>query len=238
VKQNKDFVEDGFKAVKMKVGKRGSEGIVERVKAVRDVIGPEVALMVDANNGWSVQTAIKMVKRLERYDVYWLEEPIIADDVEGYAKVCAASDIPIATGESHYTKYDFKTLIERKAVDIIQADATKVGGITEWMKVAAIAEAWGIPMAPHAYPQIHTSLAAAVPNGLIVECIEGFIEGRPYQLMPWREPILPKNGYVEPNNRPGLSTDIDEEFIEEHRGRTVVLGRMSTARGMNWPPFL
>jgi L-alanine-DL-glutamate epimerase-like enolase superfamily enzyme len=238
VEQNNGFVNDGFKAVKMKIGRRGSAEIVERVKAVRTAIGSEIALMVDANNGWSIQTAIKMAKKLERFDIFWIEEPIIADDVEGYAKLCATTDIPIATGESHYTKHDFKLLIERKGVDIVQADATKMGGVTEWMKVAAIAEAWGLPMAPHAYPQIHTSLVAAVPNGLIVEFINGFIAGKPYQLLPWLNPTIPKNGYVEPLENPGLGLEIDEEAVMQYRSDNVDPGTFSTNRGKNWPPFL
>jgi len=234
VEQSRSFVKDGFKAVKMKIGRRDAEEILERVKAVRDAVGLKVALMVDANNGWSVQTAIKMARRLERYDVYWLEEPIIADDIEGYAKLCASTDVPIATGESHYTKYEFKELIERKAVDIVQADVTKVGGITEWMKVAAIAEAWGLPMAPHAISQIHTPLVAAIPNGLIVECIRGFVARKPL----WRDPIIPKDGYVECIDKPGLGLEIDEAVVKEYRAKPVALGGFSTTRGSNWPPFL
>jgi D-arabinonate dehydratase len=238
VEQNRQFVKDGLKAVKMKIGHQNLEEDLERIKAVRDVIGYGVKLMVDANNGWSVQTAIEMARRMERYDIYWLEEPILADDIDGYTELCAAVDIPIATGESHYTRHEFKELIQRKAVDIVQADATKVGGITEWMKVAVMADAFGLPVAPHWYSQLHTPLTAAVPNGLIVECSTDIIAGRPYQVIPWRDPIVSRDGYVEPLNRPGLGLEIDEEAVREYKARKVESGKFVTTKGWRWPPFL
>jgi L-alanine-DL-glutamate epimerase-like enolase superfamily enzyme len=238
VEQNRIFIRDGFKAVKMKVGHQNLDEDLERIRIVRDVIGYDIKLMVDANNGWSVQTAIKMAKRMEKYEIYWLEEPILADDLEGYIEVCASVDVPIAAGESHYTRYEFKELIQRKAVDIVQADAAKVGGITEFMKVAALADAFGLPMAPHWHSQLHTPLVAAIPNGLIVECATDVIAGRPYQTQPWKYPIIPRDGYVKPLDRPGVGLEIDEAAISEYQVQRVEAGEFITDRGWRWPPFL
>ncbi|UCD72776.1 MAG: mandelate racemase/muconate lactonizing enzyme family protein [Candidatus Bathyarchaeota archaeon] len=214
VKIHETFVEEGYKAVKMKVGKKDHNEDLERVKAVRDAIGDDIDLMVDANNSWGVQTAIRMGKKLERYDLYWLEEPVRAEDMDGLAKVAASIEIPLATGESEYTKYGFKELIERKAVDIVQADVSRVGGITEWMKIAAFAEAWNLPMAPHARPDIHAHLAAAIPNGLIVEVFT--TEFDPLQFDYWTDPWhKPKDGYIELADTAGIGLEVNEETINK-----------------------
>jgi D-arabinonate dehydratase len=227
VKVHQTFIEEGYKAVKMKIGKRDHSEDLKRVKAVRDVIGDDVDLMVDANNGWGVQTAIKMGKRLERYDLYWLEEPVRADDIDGLAKVAASIEIPLATGESEYTKHGFRELIERKAVDIVQADDSKVGGITEWIKVATYAEAWNLPMAPHARPDIHAHLTAAVPNGLIVEVFT--TEFDPLQFDYWVNPWhKPKNGYIELPETAGIGLEINEETVDKYRGVKETISKRRT----------
>jgi L-alanine-DL-glutamate epimerase-like enolase superfamily enzyme len=238
IEQNRMFTKDGLTAVKMKIGHQDLDQDLERIKIVRETVGPKVKLMVDANNGWSLQTAQDMARRMSKYDIYWLEEPILADDIDGYATLCASTDIPIAAGESHYTRHEFKELIQRKAVDIVQADATKVGGVTEWMKIASLADSFGLPMAPHWYSQLHTPLTAAIPNGLIVECATDVVEGRPYQVCPWRDPIVPNDGYVEPLNRPGLGLEIDEAEVDKYRAKQTKPGEFATTKGWRWPPFL
>jgi D-arabinonate dehydratase len=227
VKVHRTFVEDGYKAVKMKVGKKDHGEDLKRVKAVRDVVGDNIDLMVDANNSWGVQTAIKMGKRLERYDLYWLEEPVRAEDIDGLAKVAASIEIPLATGESEYTKYGFKELIERKAVDIVQADVSRVGGVTEWMKIAAYTEAWNLPLAPHARPDIHAHLAAAIPNGLIVEVFTP--EFDPLQFDCWINPWhKPKDGYIELQEMAGIGLEINEETVGKHQGDEGLPSRRRT----------
>ncbi|MBL7118423.1 mandelate racemase/muconate lactonizing enzyme family protein [Candidatus Bathyarchaeota archaeon] len=216
VKVHQTFVEEGYKAVKMKVGRKDHNEDLERVKTVRDAIGDDINLMVDANNSWSVRNTIRMAKKLERYDIYWLEEPVRAEDIDGLAKVAASIEIPLATGESEYTKYGFKELIGRKAVDIVQADATRVGGITEWIKIASYAEAWNLPMAPHARPDVHAHLAAAIPNGLIVEVFT--LEFDPLQFEYWVEPWhRPKDGYIQLPDKAGLGLEISEETVNKYR---------------------
>lgn len=236
VKQCSTFVGDGFKAMKIKVGKRDWKEDLRRVGAVRDAIGYDIDLMVDANNAWGVSTAKRMARKLESYEIYWLEEPIMADNISGLAEVAAVTEIPIAVGESEYTKHGFKELIERKAVDIVQADATKVGGITEWRKVAVLAEAFGLPVAPHGFDQVHAPLVAPLPNGLIVEYIQSFTE-----CWPLIDPIRPKDGYMQLTDKPGLGFNIDKKAIKEsqeqrHKETKPYYG-MKTKRGWMWPPY-
>jgi L-alanine-DL-glutamate epimerase-like enolase superfamily enzyme len=171
------FVEKGFNAIKMKVGSLTIDEDVRRVKAVRESIGDSINLIVDANNAYAVGQAIKIGRKLEKYDVYWFEEPVWVDDVRGCADVAKALDVPIAAGQNEYTRYGFRDLIENRAVDIVQPDVTVIGGISEWLKVAGMASAFNIPIAPHwdgsiGMPwdqEVHTHLAAVVPSVLRVE---------------------------------------------------------------------
>jgi len=169
--------------------------------------------MVDANNSWSVDIAIKMARRLEGYEVYWLEEPVIADEIDGLAKVVALTDVPIAVGESEYTKYGFKQFIERKSVQIVQADATKCGGVTEFRKIAAIAEAWNLPVCPHADHYIHTPLVVAIPNSLFVEYHVDVFGAMGEKFFVDR--LIRRNGEMEPSSRPGFVMVLNEKAIEE-----------------------
>lgn len=225
VKEQMSWVNEGFKAVKMKVGRRDSREDVERVKAVREAVGNDIDLMVDANNGWSVSTAIRMAKRFEHYDVRWLEEPVVAEDYDGYARIAAATEIPVAGGESEYTKFGFKELFLKHCIDICQADVGKVGGITEYVKVAAMAEAFNIPMCPHGLGLVTSHCVAATPNGMLVEFFDGnrysnttirkFQEDTGDRFMP--HSIRPVKGWIDLPKVPGLGLDPDHEAIEEYR---------------------
>ena len=166
------YVERGMKAVKMKVGKdfgQSEQEDVARLAAVREAVGPDVQIYIDANNGYYAKQAIRMARIFEQYNVGWFEEPVLADDIEGLAAVAKAIDIPVATGEHEYTKYGFRDLIARGGADIVQPDVGRVGGITEWMKVAHLAHAFNLPVAPHAYQLIHLHMACATPNLKVVE---------------------------------------------------------------------
>ena len=167
------YVELGARAVKMKIGALPIPEDVRRVKAVREAIGPDIKLLVDANCAYRVYEAIQMAKRIEAYDPFWFEEPIAPDDYRGFRRIAEATTIPIATGENEYTRYGFRDLIAANGVAILNADAKHLGGVTEFMKVAALAQAYDLDIAPHGAQEIHVHLVAAIANGLILEFYGG-----------------------------------------------------------------
>jgi len=165
-----DFVADGFTAVKMKSGRLSPSQEEARVAAAREAVGDDIELTLDINNGWQdFATAMKYVPRLEKYDLYWIEEPFAADDIANHARLARATRVPIATGEAESGRWRFKELIMQGAATILQTDATVCGGISEWRRIAGTAASFGIPMAPHAWHDIHVHLLGSVTNGLILE---------------------------------------------------------------------
>lgn len=219
------YVQLGAGAVKMKVGGLSVREDVERVKAVREVIGDEVALMVDANCAYRYFEAIGFARRIEEYDPYWFEEPVQPDDYEGLRKIAAATSIPLAAGENEYTKHGFRDLISTQAVGILNPDARYMGGVTEFMKVAAMAQAHGLDICPHGDQQAHLQLLGAIPNSR-------FIEFYPEQIMPMaaraylNAPSLNSNGTVTVPETPGAGLDPDFKALEPYRigGQNVLAG--------------
>ena len=205
----------GARAIKMKIGAVSLREDEKRVKAVREVIGDEVDLLVDANNAYNTYQATQMAHRLEEYDAFWFEEPVSPDNIGGSAEVAASSDIPIATGENEYTRWGFRDLIEARAADIINADAQVLGGITEFRKVADLASAYEIPVAPHGSQGVHVHLVAAIPNGLIVEYYEK--NTNPLEGMMFDQSLELVNGQVSPPKRPGLGVELNEKALEPYR---------------------
>lgn len=214
------YAGEGFGAIKVKVGKASPAEDIARVGAVREAIGDSVKLMVDANGAWDTMTAVLMARKLERFDLHWIEEPVMPDNLEGYEAVAAATSTPIAAGENEYTRYDFKELLQRKVLKVIQPDVTRVGGVTEWMKIAHMAEAFGVPCAPHAVQEIHAHLVAAVPNATFVEyyapdhALQRFLD---QLFLEPRETKLVRSGHILPPARPGLGLQISGEVLEKFR---------------------
>jgi D-arabinonate dehydratase len=204
------------KAVKIKIGGVSMKEDVERVRVVRETIGPDVKLLVDANNAFTVYEAIKMAQKIERYDIFWFEEPVAPDDYRGHARVQRSTGIPVATGENEYTRYGFRDLIERESASILNADAQILGGITEFMTVAALASSHDIPIAPHGSQEIHIHLVSAIDNGLILEYYRKSVD-------PLRDKIfltslsLDSEGCVMVPDRPGLGVEPNFELLEKHR---------------------
>jgi L-alanine-DL-glutamate epimerase-like enolase superfamily enzyme len=213
VREMVDFAEHGFGAVKMKVGwdRVGMQHDVERVRAVREAIGPNVDLMVDVNHAWLPYEAIRFARQIEQYNPYWLEEPVDPWDHRGCAEVARALDIPVATGENVATRYMFRDMVEAGAVDIVQADALYCGGITEWRRIAAHASAYSLPMAPHGNAHVGSHCVGGVSNGLIVEVgmYAGRVPGRPAMLAP----LVVEGSYVDLGDEPGFGFKIDREAI-------------------------
>lgn len=212
------FVEDGFRAVKMKVAGAPFKEDVARVRAVRAAIGPEVELLIDANHAWTPSEAILFARAVEDQRISWLEEPVYPWDYRGCAEVARALDIPVATGENVTLLTPFRDLIDARAADIIQADPLYCGGITEWRKIAAYAQAHNLPMAPHGNPHIGAHCVAAVPNGLIVEV--GLYAGRRPARPPIVAPLTVVDGMITMSDEPGHGFVIDRDAIRwnmEHR---------------------
>jgi L-alanine-DL-glutamate epimerase-like enolase superfamily enzyme len=204
------YVQRGFKAVKIKVGSQDSRRDVERVKMVRQAIGDDILLMIDANQGWSPPQAIAVSKQLQDFNIFWLEEPVAKDDLDGYARVAAKSDIPIATGEREFSIPMLRELMERKAVAIVQPDVLRIGGITQAVKVAHLAEAFNLQVATHFYKEIDIHLLASLRNGLFLE------------YFPWIDDLLVSpleiaGGMARVPEGPGLSLELKPEAIQEYQ---------------------
>lgn len=209
------YVDKGFKALKMRIGGASLREDLERVKAVREAVGDDIALMVDANHAYTVPEAIKAGKKFEKYEIYWFEDPVWPDDYSGLAKVADALDVPIATGELEFLRYGFKELIAHGSADILLIDATVVGGISEWIKVANMASAWNIPIAPHWEQEVHMHLAAAFQNVLWLEFFpreDGIrLEDRLY-----KEYFEPVQGVLKLPDKPGLGLELDRESLKKY----------------------
>lgn len=217
VEEQTGYVERGIPRVKMKVAKdfgRSEAEDLKRLAAVRKAVGDDVEIFVDANNGYYAKQAIAMSKRFEEYNVRWFEEPVLADDIQGLAEISRATTIPVATGEHEYTKYGFKELIAQGGADIVQPDVGRVGGVTEWMKVAHLAHAFNLPVAPHAVQLVHLHLACATPNLRVVEYLGVSEETDKIFYTEFPEP---KNGMWSPYpDRPGLGLELDPAAVKKY----------------------
>jgi L-alanine-DL-glutamate epimerase-like enolase superfamily enzyme len=164
------YVELGFKAVKMKVGRFNPSDEEARIKAARKAIGDDVLLMLDANNAWSdLPTALEYMKRFEPYNPYWIEEPFSPDDIENHAQLATRTSIPVATGEIEAGRWRFHELLEKRAAMILQTDAAVCGGISEFRRIAAMAAGFGATICPHWFHDLHVHLVASTPNARFVE---------------------------------------------------------------------
>jgi len=164
------YVKAGFKAVKMKVGRLSPKEEEARVEAARDAIGPEVELMLDANNAWhDLPTAMRYMERFELYDPYWIEEPFFPDDIENHARLAKLTRVLVATGEIGTGRWHFKEILDKGAAAILQTDALVCGGISEWRRIAATAASYGVTVCPHWFHDLHAHLVAATSNARYVE---------------------------------------------------------------------
>lgn len=201
----------GWPGLKIKIGKPHISEDVERLTAVREAVGPGMDIMVDANQSMTSAEAIRRARALEPLEIFWLEEPLPADDIAGHARLAEATSIPVAVGESMYSVAQFREYLQRGAASIIQVDVARIGGITPWLKVAHLAEAFNVAVCPHFLMEIHVSLLAAIPNGRYVEHI-------PQLRAITNTEMTIANGFAIAPNTPGLGIDWDWAAIEK---RTV-----------------
>jgi L-alanine-DL-glutamate epimerase-like enolase superfamily enzyme len=201
----------GFRQMKMQCGSEPTVAAsVERVRVMREAIGPDVDLMCDINQLWSVNQAIEIGRRVEPYHLYWLEDPTAHDDFSGLARIADALTTPIAAGEYHYGIVPFRHMLEARSIDIVMIDLLRAGGITQWMKIAGMAEGFNLPVVSHLVPEIHVQLIAAIPNGLTVEYM-------PWSLRLFEEtPALDKGQLVVPT-KPGLGLAFDQAALKRYQ---------------------
>jgi L-alanine-DL-glutamate epimerase-like enolase superfamily enzyme len=213
VENSRRFVErDGFRGVKLKVGKPSLNEDIERVAAVRAAIGPEVALMVDANGKWDLETALEADGPLHALGVVWVEEPLWYDDLEGHRALSRQGQVPVALGEQLYSHYDFRNFIGAGAVTYVQPDVTRLGGVSEWLIVAELAAAAELPVAAHAgeMSQVHQHTALACPTSATLEYI-------PWIRDCFVEPATVREGYFLRPERPGAGTTFREDAARFRR---------------------
>ncbi|NUO02816.1 MAG: mandelate racemase/muconate lactonizing enzyme family protein [Saprospiraceae bacterium] len=233
------YVERGFRYVKMKVGRNPDvmlnplhdmqaadyatatlEEDIERVKVVRAAIGPKIRLALDANNAWTPSLALQFMRQVEHLNIHWFEEPVATDDIEGSAMLAQQLDTPVAGYETETGLPGFRELITRRAVDIVQPDVIWTGGITECRKVAALAQAYGLPVIPHVFSSAVSSIAnmhfiAAIPNGGLLEFDQN--------LNPLRSELLETPIEITPEGKvhlpegPGLGIKLNQETIKRYR---------------------
>ncbi len=201
----------GLKLVKMRVGEQASpEGEVARVRAVQDAVGPEVKIMVDAAERWTEPQAMAAGRALQEAGIVWFEDPIPYESMDGLARLAQALDIPVAAGELLYGLEPFQRAFDAQAVDVAIMDLARMGGITPWMKVAAMAQARNIPVAGHVVPEVHVHLLAAVPNGDRVEYL-------PRSKPIFKNHLTLEDGHILAPQAPGIGLELDEAACERFR---------------------
>lgn len=227
VDEAQGYVDQGFTAVKMKIGLGSLKTDLDRIFAVKAAVGEDVVLMVDANHCYNVPTAITLGRELEKMNIYWFEEPISPEDIDGYIEVTRTLDIPIAGGENEFTKFSFRDIIARRAMDIIQPDVCAAGGITECKKIAALATAHSVPCIPHAWGSVIGLAATLHFLASIPDCPPCLVPMPPWleyeqTYNPFRDdlstdPITHDRGMVNIPTGPGLGIEINREIIEKYR---------------------
>ena len=203
LKQSDGFREQGFRAIKMKVGRAKLSEDVERVRGMREHLGADFPLMADANMRWSVDQAVRAARSLRDFGLTWLEEPTIPDDVPGHARIVREGGLPIATGENMRTLWEFKQMIEAGGVTFPEPDVSNCGGVTVFMKIAHLAEAFNLPVTSHGVHDLTVHLLAAAPNRSYLE-VHGFGLDRFMA-----EPVRVADGVAIAPERPGHGVTLD-----------------------------
>ncbi len=206
-REARGFVDTGFRAVKMRLGKPTIREDIERVRAVRGAVGPDIGLMADANQQLTVDRAIRLGRELEPFGLVWFEEPLPAYDLEGVARVAAALDTPIASGETEYTRYGFRQMLELKSADVLMPDLQRVGGVTEFLRVSHMAAAFDVPVSSHLFSEMSVQVLAALSNATWLE------------YMPWFEPLYQgrlelRDGEMVAPDAPGWGLPLDPAALQ------------------------
>jgi L-alanine-DL-glutamate epimerase-like enolase superfamily enzyme len=218
------YASEGFTAVKMKTGRLSPRLEAERVGAARDAIGPDVLLMLDANNAWrDLPTALEYLKRFEEFDPYWIEEPFSPDAIDLHGRLAQTTPITVATGEIEVGRWRFRELIDAGGAEILQTDAAVCGGISEWRRIAAHADSRGVTVSPHWFHDLHAPLVAATPNARFVEFFPDD------QVLNFRR-LLDRqlevdHGSLVLHQTPGLGFNFDEAAVTRYAGAWTTIKR-------------
>ncbi len=211
LEQADGFQAQGFRAIKMKVGRDQLSEDLERVAAMRNHLGADFPLMADANMRWRVDEAIRAARGMAEYNLFWLEEPTIPDDVAGHARIAREGGLPIATGENFHTVYEFQQMIAHGAISFPEPDVATMGGVTPWLKVAHLAETCNLPVTTHGVHDLQVHLLAAVPNSSYLEAhgfgLDQFI----------RHPLQIEEGAAIAPDRAGHGVEFDGDALQEHK---------------------
>jgi L-alanine-DL-glutamate epimerase-like enolase superfamily enzyme len=204
------YKSQGYRAIKMQVAHTDNlRGDVDNVRRMREALGPDIDIMIDVNQGWSADVAIAMGRKFEPYDIYWLEEPVPADDFKGYRRVADALPIRIVGGETHFTRFDLRPFFETPCIPILQPDPMR-GGFTDLRKIAVVADTWGMTIAPHLFPELNVQLVASIPNGIWIEDM-----GLSNDL--FVDPVPVTAGMITAPERPGHGLAFRPEILRECR---------------------
>jgi L-alanine-DL-glutamate epimerase-like enolase superfamily enzyme len=210
------YTDKGYRTLKVKVAGLTPEADAERVRLIRETVGPGVALMLDANGGWDLQTAKRAAQLFEPLDIFWLEDPMPWYDERGsLARLKAATAIPIAAGETEYTPFGLRTMLAEGLVDYLIIDSTWAGGLTTWKKAAVVAELYQVPLAAHHDPQIHVHAVAASPTGFILESFaDPTRDPLWFELFRSRPEIV--DGFMAVPDAPGLGLELRQDTLEKY----------------------
>jgi L-alanine-DL-glutamate epimerase-like enolase superfamily enzyme len=204
------YVAQGYKAIKMQVAHTQDLATdLENVRRMREALGPDIAIMIDVNMGWRADIAIQMGRKFEAYEVYWLEEPVVADDFAGYMRIAGALDLRIVGGETHFTRFDLRPFLENPRLPILQPDPMR-GGFTDLRKTATLADTWGMSLAPHLFPELNVQLLASIPNGAWIEEM-----GLSQDL--WVDPVPVVDGMITAPERPGHGLAFRPEVLQDFK---------------------
>jgi L-alanine-DL-glutamate epimerase-like enolase superfamily enzyme len=210
IERARQFTAMGLSAIKMQVAHlRPWREDVRNVHAMRDALGPDIEIMVDVNMGWDAATAIQAGRHMDEADIYWLEEPVVCEDFDGYRRVAAALRTRVVGGESHFTRFDLRPFFLQPSAPILQPDPMR-GGLTELRKIAAVADTWGIKIAPHCFHELTVHLLASIPNASYLEYMD-------WNDDLWVEPVIPQAGMVRPPEAPGHGLRFRSEILRDCR---------------------